>query len=98
LAFVPDKKTVSDTGFGWTITPAALGIRSPAYVYDVTRKRGVTLAAGKPYDAEVKGYVTCLGGTLGSVTKQNEVLDRLHNIADKFNAELRVFKKRSDTQ
>ena len=50
------------------------------------------------YDAEVKGYVTCLGGTLGSVTKQNEVLDRLHNIADKFNAELRVFKKRSDTQ
>jgi hypothetical protein len=30
-----------------------LGIRSPAYVYDVTRKRGVALAAGKPYDADL---------------------------------------------
>jgi hypothetical protein len=32
-----------------------LGIRSPAYVYDVTHKRGVTLTAGKPYDAVLEG-------------------------------------------
>jgi hypothetical protein len=52
---VPNKKKASNSDFGWTITPAALGIRSPAYVYDVTHKRGVTLTAGKPYDAVLEG-------------------------------------------
>ncbi|HXI83444.1 MAG TPA: hypothetical protein VNL17_05060 [Verrucomicrobiae bacterium] len=55
FAFVPDKKKMSDAGTGWTITPAAFGIRSPAYVYDVIRKRGVTLATGKAYDADLEG-------------------------------------------
>ena len=55
FAFVPGKQKVMDANFGWTITPAALGIRSAAYVYDVTHKQGVALAAGKPYSAELEG-------------------------------------------
>ena len=31
-----------------------MGIRSPTYVYDVTHKQGVTLAAGKPYGADLE--------------------------------------------
>jgi hypothetical protein len=55
FAFVPGKKLESDTKVGWTITPATLNIRSPTYVYDVTRKQGVTLAAGEPYSANLEG-------------------------------------------
>ena len=37
--------------FPWEITPASFGIRTPSYVYDVTSKQGVALAAGQPYHA-----------------------------------------------
>jgi hypothetical protein len=50
---MPGKQKVMDANFGWNITPEALGIRSPAYVYDVTHKRGVALAAGEPYSADL---------------------------------------------
>ncbi len=53
--FLPGRKLASDTKIGWTITPATLGIQSPSYVYDVTRKQGVALAAGKPYDGVLEG-------------------------------------------
>ena len=55
FAFVPGKQKVMDANFGWTITPATLGIRLPAYVYDVTSKQGLALAAGKPYGADLEG-------------------------------------------
>jgi hypothetical protein len=55
FAFAPGTKKVSDVDVGWIIAPAALGIRSPVYVYDVTRKQGVALVAGEPYHARLRG-------------------------------------------
>src|ERR1035437_8231638 len=49
FAFVPGKQMMADADFSWNITPVAFVIRSLAYVYDVIRKQGVTLAAGKSY-------------------------------------------------
>jgi hypothetical protein len=55
FAFVPGKTAIGDADSPWEITPASLGIQSPAYVYDVTRRKGVALAAGQPYRSMIKG-------------------------------------------
>jgi hypothetical protein len=55
LAFVPGKAAVGDADFLWEITPASFGIRSRSYVYDVTRKEGVAVAAGQPYRSVIEG-------------------------------------------
>jgi len=39
----------------WEINPQALGVKSPTYIYEVTHKRGVTLAAGKSYVSSLEG-------------------------------------------
>ena len=56
FAFVPGK-TRGEEGpdAPWEIAPATFGIRSPACVYDVTRKQGVALAAGQTYRSNVPG-------------------------------------------
>jgi hypothetical protein len=55
FAFVPGKMAVGDADFPWEITPASFGIRSPVYIYDVTRQSGVMLAAGQPYRSVIEG-------------------------------------------
>jgi hypothetical protein len=54
FAFVPKgtAQTASQTNT-WEITPATFGIRSPSYVYDVTRRQGRALAAGETYRSDV---------------------------------------------
>ncbi|MEP7313007.1 MAG: hypothetical protein ABI859_10520 [Pseudomonadota bacterium] len=50
--------------------------------------------AFKAYDSAVREYATCLEKTGGNPSVQNEAVVRLQTVADKFNAELRAFKKR----
>ena len=51
--------------------------------------------AFRSYDAAVKEYTTCLEKTVGAELRQNMAVEKLHIVADKFNAELRTFKKRT---
>jgi hypothetical protein len=53
------------------------------------------LKAVKVYDAAVNAYAECVHKTGGNVERGNEAVDKLHRIADRFNAELRVFKAKS---
>ena len=52
FAFVPGKRK-GDPDVPWEITPATLGIHSPACVYDVARKQGTALGAGETYRSTV---------------------------------------------
>jgi hypothetical protein len=63
-----------------------------------TASRDEMLAAVKAfraYDAEVREYAVCLEKSGGSELKQAAAVGKLQKFADKFNAELRVFKKKS---
>ena len=53
------------------------------------------LKAVKVYDAAVNAYAECVHKTGGNDAKGNEAIDKLHRIADRFNAELRIFKAKS---
>lgn len=56
FAFVPGKSNGQNApDVPWEITPAMFGIRSPTYVYDVTRQQGAALAADQPYRANIPG-------------------------------------------
>jgi hypothetical protein len=48
VAFVPERRHERDSATPWQFSPSTYGIRSPAYVYDVTRKQGVALPANRP--------------------------------------------------
>ena len=57
----------------------------------------------KAYDTAVKGFVECVQRTNGNgvktdrsnVVKADRAVERLTSLADKFNAELRAFKKKA---
>jgi hypothetical protein len=49
----------------------------------------------KSYDSATKEYIACLEKVGGNPTKQAAASERVQKIADKFNGELRTFKKRS---
>jgi len=53
VAFVPERKHESVSETPWQISPKTYGIRSPVYVYDVTRKQGVALAANQQFTSVV---------------------------------------------
>ena len=55
------------------------------------------LQAAKTYDAEVADFAACLEKSGGDVHKQNGAVEKLQGFADKFNAELRIFKARNNT-
>ena len=52
--------------------------------------------AFRAYDTAVREYALCLEKTGGSEALQNAAVRRVELAAEKFNAELRAFKKRSD--
>ena len=66
-----------------------------------TASRDEMIAAQKvivAIDAAVVEYSRCLeksGHSIASDRMQNDAVDKLHRIADKYNAELRTFKKKS---
>ena len=55
FAFIPGKQHIGDANFPWKINPQALGIKSPAFAYDVISKHGTSLAAGQPYIGNLEG-------------------------------------------
>jgi hypothetical protein len=70
---------------------------APAVPNGATVSREDMLAAHKAYkayDAAVREYASCLEKSGGSALLQNEAVMRLQLAAEKFNAELRAFKKR----
>jgi len=65
-----------------------------------TASRDEMLAVQKAlirYDAQVKEYGACLDQSGGDRGRWREVMGQLRDFADKFNAELRAFKKRNST-
>ena len=55
FAFIPGKQHIGDADFPWKIDPQSLGIRSPAFAYDVIGKRGTYVAAGQSYVGVLEG-------------------------------------------
>ena len=51
--------------------------------------------AMRAYDLAVKKYADCLQRSGGSAQKQDEAVERLRKIAERFNAELRAFKAKN---
>ncbi len=82
--------------------PAFAGCVEPQAVPFVpdgaTASRDDMLSAQKAlisYNTVVAEYATCLEKRGGSASKQNEAVEKLRIVANRFNAELRAFRKRS---
>lgn len=70
----------------------------PSVPDGATASRDDMLSAQKAlisYNTVVTEYATCLEKIGGSSSRQNEAVEKLRRIANRFNAELRAFRKRS---
>jgi hypothetical protein len=84
-----------------TSLPAFAECVAPIALPDVpdgtTASRDSMLSAQKTflqYDADMRGYATCLERNGASIAQYDAAVSQLHKNAAKFNAELRAFRKR----
>ena len=108
LASAPERVSVKSllavTLIACSACPAALACVEPKIALSLpngaTASRDEMLAVQKAligYDAQVKEYGACLDLSGGDRGRWRDVMGQLRDFADKFNAELRTFKKRNST-